>query len=277
MYELGAAFGRYGLPNDDLMLRLSPTITVVGGTVDSAYPISNWLANKPAKPVKFTTPNAQILFDFGTAVNITAFGAIYHNWDEGLPVDVSWGSTSAASTGTESVTVPAVLENGDTVSPWIAVPGSPTYRYWLLDIGGGSPGSNSANLKLGRPLFLGALRDLQNDVRWGVVQNGAYQNIVHPTLLNVETVYELGSERQSFVGEFALRHETPNSDAQLLISLFRSTRMNSRPWILVPDEEMNDIWMVRFDDPTWSRTFETLNHNIFPFRATQLSRGLDWP
>jgi len=276
MYELGAAFGRYSLPSDDLLL-LNPTITVVGGTVDPAYPISNWQANKPAKPVKFTTPNAQLLFDFGSAVNVAAFGLIYHLLDEGLPVDISWGSTSAASTGTQALTIPAVLENGDTVSPWTPIPNAPTFQYWLLDIGGGSPGTNSQNIKIGRPLFLGALRDLENDVRWGVVQNGAYQHIVHPTLLQVETVYELGSERQSFVGEFALRHQAPNPDAQTLISLFRSTRMNSRQWVLVPDEDVNDIWMVRFDDPLWSRTFETLNHNILPFRCTQVSRGLDWP
>jgi hypothetical protein len=53
--------------------------------------------------------------------------------------------------------------------------------------------------------------------------------------------------------------------------------MRVRPWVLIPDVDVNEAWIVRFEDNRWSRTRETLNHNIFPFRVKELSRGIPWP
>lgn len=281
MDPIGAAFGKYGLPLDDLLARLSPTITTSGspGVEDPAYPITNWQVVKPAKPAKFLTAfEVQIDFDFLGPANVAAFALIYHNIAAGTNVTLEWDSDPAFSpaVGSQSITIPEWHENGDSVSPWAEIPNSPTYQYWRLTIGGGSP-ANSQAFSIGRPVFLGALRDLENDVRWGVVEEGGYQNIVHPTLLQVETVYEIGGERRSFQGEFALRNDEPYPHAQQLISLFRSAHMNSKPWILIPDVLVNEAWIVRFVDSAWSRTRETLNHNIFPFRVMELSRGLPWP
>src|SRR5262245_47114147 len=90
-------FARYALPADDLLLRLTPTITVEGSPTleDPDYPITNWDFNKPSKPAKFLGRSIQILFDFGAPANVAAFSLIYANLDPGLPCSLRWGSTSA--------------------------------------------------------------------------------------------------------------------------------------------------------------------------------------
>ena len=49
------------------------------------------------------------------------------------------------------------------------------------------------------------------------------------------------------------------------------------PWLLIPDEAVNDAWFVRFEDLATARVRETINFNRIPFRVRELSRGLPWP
>lgn len=270
-------FARYGLPGDDLLARLSPVITALGGSPsleDPAYLITNWLARRPSKPSKLLDTTGGWEFDFLAAVNVAFFSPIYHNFDEGLPVTLSWSSNAFASTaGSQSIVIPAWTEDGWSVSPWIEVLNSPTYRYWRLVISG-SPG-NSYPLSLGRPVFLGALRDQGNDVRWGVVENEDHKHVEMETFFKVETIYPVGDKQRALNGELGLRNEEPNPDSQAFISLVRSASGRSLPWILIPDADVNDAWMVRFQDSGWERTQDNPNNNVFPFRVRELSRG--WP
>jgi hypothetical protein len=110
-------------------------------------------------------------------------------------------------------------------------------------------------------------------VRWGVVEEEEQGQVEHPTEGKVETVYELWGPRREFIGELALM----NSRANQLITLHRSARNRILPWLLIPDEGINDAWFVRFREAKWSRTREMIEHNIFPFRVQELSRGLPWP
>lgn len=272
-------FGRYALPSDDLLAAVSPTITVdLGsptGDEDPDYPITNWNEIKPAKPSKLLTADGAWVFDFGAAVNVAVFALLYHNFDPGLNVLLEWDSDAGFSpaVGSQSITIPVATEDGWTVSPWVEVNGSPTYRYWRLSVTGG----NTVPLSLGRPYFGGALRDLTNDVRWGVEEAEEFINVEHQTDLGVETIYNIGSKRRRFNGEFALRNEAPYPHAQELISLHRSAQGRYKPWLLIPDVDVNDAWIVRFDENRWSRTRELPNQNIFPFRVRELARGLPWP
>jgi hypothetical protein len=270
-------FGRYALPSDDLLAAYTPTITTIGSPAaeDPAFPITNWLEVKPAKPSKLLSDSGGWDVDFGSAANVAVVALLYHNFDPGLSVLLEWDSDPAFSpaVGSQAITIPEWTEDEWTVSPWIEVTGSPTYRYWRLSISG----SNSQALSLGRPYFGGALRDLTNDVRWGEVEDEDFKNIEHQTDLDVETIYPIGGKRRRFNGEFALRNEAPYEHAQELISLHRSSKGRFKPWLLIPDVDVNDAWIVRFEENRWSRTRETINHNIFPFRVQELARGLPWP
>lgn len=269
--------GAYSLPSDDLLAALSPTITA--STEDPDYPITNWAFRKPSKPSGLLDDNGWWVFDFGGAANVAAFALIYHNFDPGLPCLLQWNTSNSwgSPAGQQAITIPAITEDDWTVNPWIEVTNSPTYRYWRLLVGG-SPG-NSQNLKLGRPYFSGALRDLgdveaiEQDVRWGVGLDETFPIIAHETELDAEDVYELGGKRQAWRGELALYDSTGAS----FVSLARSARGRVYPWLLIPDVTVNQAAMVRFEDNRWERIRETINANVFPFRVRELARGLPWP
>lgn len=268
--------GRYSLPSDDLLAAI-PTAVLTASADDPAYPLTNWAFRKPGRPSKLLTDNGWWVFDFGSAVNVAAFALIYHNFDSTLTVKLQWNTSDSWGTpaGEQEIDIPQATEDGYTVSPWIEVEGSPTYRFWRIIV----TGTNAHPLKLGRPYFSGALRDLgdtesiEQDVRWGVEEDEQFNLIEHVTEADVEDIYEVGGKRQRLSGELALY----NSTAATFIALARSARTRVYPWLLIPDVSVNAAWMVRFEENKWQRVRETINQNIFPFRVRELSRGLDWP
>lgn len=268
--------GRYSLPSDDLLAAV-PTAVITASAEDPAYPVTNWAFRQPGRPSKLLTADGWWVFDLLEAVNVAAFALIYHNFDPDLTVTLQWNSSDSwgSPAGEQDLTIPNRTEDDYTVSPWITVEGSPTYRYWRLLV----TGTNGQALKLGRPYFSGALRDLgdaesiEQDVRWGVQEDEQFSLIEHVTEADLENIYEIGGKRRPFSGELALS----NTNAATFIALERSARTRVFPWLLIPDVTVNEALMVRFEENKWQRTRDTINQNVFPFRVRELSRGLDWP
>lgn len=266
-------FGRYALPSDDV----AGTATgVTASAEDTEYPAENLVAptntghlNLPSRPAKLVSTSGSWVITFASPVTVRAAALIYHNLDAGLDV------TLEPSGGTPiSITIPAHIEGGvegltpETVNAWaeFAAQSSAT---WTLSINA----ANSLDVVVGRLLLIETLRQLDTDVRWGVEEVEEFGLIEHATELGVETIYDLHGRRRSFAGELKVRdYEAPS-----LISLARSARGRIQPWLLIPDEDVNDAWLVRFVESLWSRTRETVNFNTFPFRVKELSRGLPWP
>lgn len=270
----GAAFGLYAPPSHDLAGTAS-TVQVGGSPSeeDPEYPGTNLIAptntghlNLPSRPAKLTAFDGFWDLVFNDPITASAFHLVYHNFDAGLDVTLEPdGGTPIA------ITIPSRWENGWWPSP--AGTFSPqTSDRWRLSVNA----PNSLLPQVGRLLLYGSggFSDLDNDVRWGVVEHEEQGQIEHTTLAGVETLYELFGPRRSFEGEIALLNTTANT----FIDLFRDARNRILPWSLIPDENnMGDAWFVRFTESRWSRTREMVNHNIFPFRVTELSRGCIWP
>ena len=269
---------RFAVPTGDVCYRATPTVTVVSGTEDPAYPAANLVDPNPAKPAKLLTDFGAWMLDFGSPVAANAVAPIYHQLDEDLPVRFagnatpSWGSPSFEI----DITIPAKTADNWWVSPWAEFDAEQTFRYWLLDFGSGSP-ANSLPISVGRLMLISTLytafSDHDNDVRWGGSESEEHGIIVLPTELGVETIYELGGKRRLFEEELALG----NTSAAEFIALSRNARGRAGAWLLIPDASVNEAWIVRFEDPGWHRTREIIDHNIFPFRVRELSRGLPWP
>lgn len=273
----GAAFGLYALPSDDLAgtaisVETSPAGSPAGGDEDPEYLATNLIAptntghlNLPSRPAKLLALEGYWELVFAAPISVSAVHIVYPNFDADLDV------TLEPDGGTPiQIDVPSRWENGWWPSPWASFQAQTSDR-WRLSINA----ANSLLLQVGRILLYGSggFRDLQNDVRWGVEEIEEHGQIEHLTAAHVEMLYELFGPRRSFSGELALR----NADADTLITLYRSARNRILPWSLIPDAGINDAWFVRFLDPRWSRTREMIEHNIFPFRVQELSRGLPWP
>jgi hypothetical protein len=262
-------FGKYSLPGDDIAATYATVVTA--SAEDPDYLAVNIASGSPSRPAKLTTTSGWFVYDFGVAVNIAAVALIYHNLDAGLAVTIqanvadAWGAPPVS----QALTIPAHHEDGWPVSPWALIAGSPSYRWWRLNI----TGVNSLTIAIGRWVLVGALRQLTEDVLWGEEEREEHTIVEQRTELGIETIYDLGGKRRHFSGEFGIL----NTSAATLQSLYRSAKGRTLPWLLVPDTAVNDAWFVRFEESQFSRTRETYNHNRIPFRVQELARGLPWP
>lgn len=264
-------FGKYALPSDDLA-GTATTVTALGSPSgeDPEYPATNLIApsntghrNLPSRPAKLLDFSGGWRLEFAAPITVGAFHIVYPNFDAALDV------TLEPDGGTPvTVSVPSLWENGWWKSPWGEF-NAQTSAAWNLMING----TNSIAPQVGRLLLYTSLRQMTNDVLWGEVEDESLPLIEHVTEGGVEILYEMYGPRRSFNGQFGLKAAQANE----LITLHRSARNRLLPWTLIPDTSVNDAWFVRFQETIWSRTRETYDHNIFPFRVKEVARGLVWP
>lgn len=256
-------FGRYALPTDDV----APDATVTASAEETGYEAEYLVSANPSRPAKLSTTTGYWDLTFSSPVTIVAAALLYHNLDAGL-ADVELQELSGSPATIATFTIPTHHEDGWPVSPWVEFDPVTTSAL-RLDFNA----ANSLAITVGRLLLLTSIRDLGTDVRWGVEEQEEHGIIEQSTALGVETIYDLGGKRRRFVGDFGLI----DTEATELISLYRSARSRILPWLLIPDVDVNDAWLVRFEDTGWSRTRQDPNFNTFPFRVRELSRGLPWP
>lgn len=270
-------FGKYALPTDDVAGNAG-TVTTSGGSPsdeDAEYPAENMFAtsttghlNLPSRPAKLTTFGPGYWEKaFDAPITIKAVALIYHSFDENRDVTLELGSGSPFATSIP-IPIPAPYSDGFPVSPWVEF-APQTVDVVRLSVNE----ANSRLLQVGRLLLLADIRQLDNDVRWGVVETEEHQRIEHATMFGVETLYDMGGKRRAINGEVTL----PNDECGDFIDLFQKARGRVQPWLLIPDADENNAWFVRFEDPGWSRTRETINHNLLPFRVREVARGLPFP
>lgn len=280
-------FGRYALTFDDLA---GTYASVLSSAPDPEYPAEYIAAmsntghlNLPSRPSKLLTTAGYWELSYASAITVVAAALIYHNFDEGLPVTLEGGGGSPAGF-TIDIPIPAphvsslgVGFTGWTVSPWVEFDSPQTFDLWRLSVND----VNSYPCQVGRLMLLTTLRTLGRDVRYGVDEMEEFRYIEHPTELGIPTMYDLGGKERGFAGEFALN----DTQAQELIDLHRSAHGRIMPWLLIPDANVNDAWLVRFEENRWNRMRETLViedgiesfHNIMPYKVREVSRGLPWP
>lgn len=257
---------RYLLPGDDLALTATGVTVSAGSPLheDEEYPAANIISVSPSRPAKLTDVEGYWELAFAAPIDVIGAAVIYHNFDAGLDVTIEDGGAFS-----QAITIPAHHEDGWPISPFVLFDAVETSDTWRLSINA----PNSLNLQVGRLILFTALRDFGTDVRWGVVEDEDYGVIEQETDAGVETIYDLGGKRRRFAGELGYRDD----EASALLTLHRSAKQRVLPWLLIPDLEVNDAWLVRFEQTFSSRTRVGPNFNSFPFRVRELSRGLPWP
>lgn len=265
-------FARYAMPSDDV----AGTATVTSPFAQSAYGAPFLVAtsttghlNLPSRPAKLNATSGYWDLAFDDPVTLVGYAIIYHNFDVGRDVTLELGGGSPFGTSIQVPTSAAYHEDGWPPNIWEEfddpITGVDAARLSIND-------ANSLNPQVGRLLLLTAIRDVGNDVRWGIGEGEDHTSISLNTALAVETIYDLGGKQRSATGEIALI----DADHSNLVSLYRSARTRVQPWLLMPYEGDTDCWLVRFEELR-TRVRETINHNVFPFRVKEVARGLPWP
>jgi hypothetical protein len=267
-------FGKYALPSDDAA---GGAVSVVASDEDSEYPAEQIIAptntghrNLPSRPAKLSATSGYWELTFASDITVVAVAVIYHNFDEGLDVTIEAGAGSPLSFS-QAITIPAKLNDSDdwTLSPWVELDSPQTFDTWRLSVNE----ANSQNPQVGRLLLLTSLRQIETDVRYGVEEQESRWILEHRTEADVELLTDMFNVRRRFSGDFGYR---PDETAALR-ALYRDARNRVLPWLLIPDEDVNDAWFVRFEDPFYSQVRETIGFNTHPYRVRELSRGLIWP
>jgi hypothetical protein len=265
----------YALPADDL----APTATTVTASAeDPGYPADLLIDPNPAHPAKLTTTSGDWVLEFSTAIAPVAAVLVYPQLDAGLAVQLqgnssdSWGAPGFS----QGFTIPGPHEDGASISPYLELTGTPSYTYWRLNVSG----TNSVPVGIGRLMLLSALRTFEDgtSVQWGVEEAEDFGIVEMATELGVETIYELGNTRRSLQGQMLLRQ----AGATQFLTLRRATKGRSEPWLLIPFEDVNDAYLVRWSERIQSRQInwpdlQSGYAQVLPLRVTEVSRGLPWP
>lgn len=250
------------------------TAIVQSGTEDTAYPVANLYDFNPAKPAKLTTTTGAWRWDFGAAQRIDLVAIIHHNLTAGLEVRIQGNATDAwgAPTFNQAITIPAYFGDGFPVNPWLDLTDKAAYstsgfRYWRLVV----VGTNGAPIAIGE-VWLGALkRSLSPNLDWGLKRQTERATVEHSTDFKVVNVYDLAVTVRRIAGSI---EGSTDVQATAIHDWWRDTRGRVRPFLLMPNGDENDAWLVRWGQTMNERLFDTLDRNPATMEFEELGRGM---
>jgi hypothetical protein len=124
-------------------------------------------------------------------------------------------------------------------------------------------------VKVGELIALATKRTLNPNISWGASEKEERPVIENVTDYLVSTIYDLGVTRRSLAGTL----DTTDVGLAAVRAWWQNTRGRARPFLLIPDESVNDAWFVRWAgdlDPT----LQINDRNTIPMDFQEVSRGL---
>lgn len=233
-------------PVDDIIWAASLSMT----NQDSAYPITNAQGVAPVPPAKSTTTT--------TTITITPAGGA------GTPIYLSLHGTNAASGTFEghTITFPGTEADGQRLNPrldlrLLAV--SSPYTLVLT--------SASGVVKVGRICLVSAVYPLNVVYGW---QTGRRRpgEITVTTRLGTVITHSADIRTRWAKGVVNL-----SSDEVILKAIDAGAWGTYKPFMLIPDEAVNDAWFVRFASSDFSTAIPNYDVRDIPVAFDELSSG----
>lgn len=262
----------YAHPSDNVAGLVTPVVNT--GTEDPDYPAAYLVDGNPARPAQLTTTSGSWVWDFGAAQRVDLVAIPMHNLAAGVDVKIqghtanSWGTPSLSV----AIPIPTYREDGFPFGSWVDLTGAGGYstggyRYWRVVV------TNAAvAIKVGEVLLLATKRTLNPNVKWGVREPEDRALVEHRTEYQVSTVYDLGVTMRGLEGDL----ETTAAGLAALRLWWRSCRGRSRACVLIPDENVNDVWLVRFAGRAarLEPSLLALDYAAIPLEFEEVGRGL---
>lgn len=247
-------------------------VAVNSGTEDPDYPAANLNNQVLALPAKLSTTTGAWVFTFSGLQRVDLVAIPHHNLAAGLEVRIqgnatdNWGAPSLNTT----ITIPAYRGDGFPPGAWkdlTGVAGYTTagYQYWRLVV----VGVNTANVAVAELYLVARKRTLNPNVNWGVRFSESRPIIENRSDYGVSTIYDLGVTFRKLAGEV----DTSDAGRADIQALFQDCRGRARQFLFIPDEDLNDAWVVRWTsdlDPTLNQ----IDRNTIPLAFDEVSRGL---
>lgn len=262
-----ALYGHYA---DNVAPNATPTVNT--GTEDTTYPAAYLIDSIPSRPAQLTTTTGSWVLTFAAAQRVDLVALPMHNLSAGLEVRIQgnaanvWGAPSL----NETITIPAYRGDGFPFGSWLDLTTKAGYlvagyQFWRLVI----VGVNASPVKVGELLLISTKRTLNPNVSWGARLGETRPIIENMTDYQVSTIYDLGVTRRSLSGEL----DTTDAGLAAVRAWWQDCRGRARPFLLIPDEDVNDGWVVRWAgdlDPT----LQVTDRNTLALGFEEVSRGL---
>jgi len=254
-------------PSDNIIA--NATITVAAGTVDPLYPIANLSNGNPALPLKFTTKQFRLVFDWGTPTLVPLPALVHHN----LTVASRWEGNATDSWGapTMSHALPIGTIDQDGYRPNLhldltALSNYGAFRYTSLVL----DSDNAANVVLGE-LWTGAvIRDVTHNYSDGFKRADQFpgrQSFV--TDGGVTWIHASIGRLRGLTVDF----ETSDAGLAVLRAWNLACGGMNRPTLLVPDiADGTDAWLARWTTD-WAYTGQFTNDDVLSAGWLELARG----
>ena len=225
------------------------TATISMTNEDADFPAENAQNYNPAHLAKSTTTT--------TTFTITTSSI--------EPVAVALIQTNAetATLNGNAITIPALDSDGQRIHPWLDMRGSPlaSGTTWTLVLS-----KASGTVFIGRICLVVALHELNVRYGWEVGRNRPGETTIETRGGSIlKHTMELRSRWAQGVVNLL-------EDEALLASLDSSAKGSNIPYLLIPDEVVNDAWYVRQSSP-YRKGYPDIDVRETPLRFDELSNG----
>lgn len=230
-----AAKTLYAYPTDDIVT--TGTVTMSGAL--TGYPATNIKTYDPSQICLTGGTSSTIVITPGGSRTVEGIAIINHNWTTATL------SSSAGSIG--AITMPARSLDGQCINAFLDLRllSNRTGSSFTIAVSG------AANVGVGRICLVTTLRELR--WRWGgsagVQFREDWPNVEMRTFYQSRLVWERGVRVRSASGVVAVEEDRP-----ALMNLARAAKGSTIPWLLIPEQTVNDAMYVRFTGPfEWTR------------------------
>lgn len=250
----------YARPGDDV----SPNATwsMVVGSANAAYPVSNLGNRNPAKPFKSTGTTATMRATFGVSQVLVGVAVINHNLAGATSVKILSGTGL-----NQTITIPANGADGQCVNPFLdfsaAASVQRTSTTFDIEVTTGVLG----NLAIGEVLLLTARRDLR--WIWGLTMTPDYL-IQGPgdTFGGSLLQYDKKIRQRSWVGRTQLQAVEAEMN-----TLHQQAKSAIFPWLLIEDRNVNECAYVQFVRGSYKRTPRSIGSTEIAIEVRESSSG----
>ena len=260
----------YTLPTENLAPSYTPTL--LSGTTDSNYPLTNLVDQNPAKPWKTTGTSFSLRWDFGSTKTVKLILIVHANFAPACTGGVSLGDdVNGISNNFNGTITPTYLEDGfpRNIAFDLRATSNPTGRYLFITLSG-----NGVACAIGEVGFYTAIHSCHGNY---IVPKNPHDDEEHLLLdpmsdAGIVNIYEYGTKRRTLNGFIY----GTSSDMASIRTFNRSTHGRSKPFAIsahLPNDD--EWWFARFMDKNLARPYIHGNgKSIMSLPFEELSRGL---
>jgi hypothetical protein len=248
--------------------------------VNALYPLTNIDDDQPWNPVQFTVNPTYLLLDKGSATRTDIVSFIHANFDAGTVLRVQENATNVWTSPTIShqFTADGPAEDdmpSNPLSDRTAVSGFTIggLRYLrILIVSGQTSLLSIGNIRVsGRKRVFSDTTTTVRDRSYGAIDRELHPVIKRKTDAGTSVGYSRGTRSRDVAGTIRC-----DADGYAdLLTMTRSSRGASRPFLLVPNPDVNEALFVNWDDSTpLERAYTDLGINDVRVLWSELGRGL---